>query len=142
MQKFKYISSSEEETKQIGFKLASRAKVGDIIILSGDLGSGKTTFVKGFCKFFSIPEELVNSPSFTIMNVYEGTEKIYHFDFYRLNKIDEIDNEIFLEYIEDEKVIKLIEWNKLNIPTTLRRITVEIKHIEEGEREIIITLEE
>ncbi|MGB9622060.1 MAG: tRNA (adenosine(37)-N6)-threonylcarbamoyltransferase complex ATPase subunit type 1 TsaE [Brevinematia bacterium] len=138
MQKFNYISSSPDETKQIGFELANKVTKGDIIILHGDLGSGKTTFVKGFCKFFLIEEEEVTSPSFTLMNIYEGTEKIYHFDFYRISDIDNIDSEIFLEYIEDNKAIKLIEWNKIEIPSTLRVIRVEIDYISEDKRKINI----
>ena len=103
---FKYISQNETDTINFACKLASFLQNGDIIILSGDLGSGKTKFTQGILKFFSLDKE-ISSPTFTIVNEYNAPNNIniYHFDVYRLADIDEFyalggdeyfDNGIFL----------------------------------------------
>ncbi len=85
----KFVSNNEEETKAIGYNLASKLNIGDIVILSGDLGSGKTKFTEGFLSFFGLADE-ISSPTFTIVNEYSKNDiNIYHFDVYRLNDIDE-----------------------------------------------------
>lgn len=85
----KFVSNNEEETKSIGYNLACKLNVGDIVILSGDLGSGKTKFTEGFLSFFDLADE-ISSPTFTIVNEYSKNDiNIYHFDVYRLNDIDE-----------------------------------------------------
>jgi tRNA threonylcarbamoyladenosine biosynthesis protein TsaE len=83
-------STSTEETKQIGYKLAEYLCKGDIIVLSGDLGAGKTVFVSGILNFFN-KEKDVASPTFTIANEYSLTPnlKMFHLDVYRLNKEEE-----------------------------------------------------
>lgn len=136
MEEVKFISVSEEDTKKIARDLAEKTKIGDVVILSGDLGSGKTTFSKGFCSYFGISEDEVNSPSFTLVNIYFGKVKIYHLDLYRINNIDYIDYENFIEYIEDETSIKLIEWNKLDIDVPFRIFLVNITSLDENKREI------
>ena len=78
-------SFSERETVQIAKNLAKQAKAGDVYCLSGDLGVGKTVFTKGFAKGLGI-QEPVNSPTFTIMQIYEeGNLPLYHFDVYSAN---------------------------------------------------------
>ena len=81
-------STSEIDTYNIGKKIASNLSVGDIVAFYGDLGSGKTAMIKGICDFFDV-DEIVVSPTFTIINRYEGKEKnipitIYHIDLYRI----------------------------------------------------------
>lgn len=84
-----YISHSEEETKKIAYKIAANSKKGDIIVLCGELGSGKTKFTEGFLEYFNLQNEL-SCPTFTIVNVYDAPNfPIYHFDVYRLEDIDE-----------------------------------------------------
>lgn len=84
-----YISHSEEETKKIAYKIAANSKKGDILVLCGELGSGKTKFTEGFLEYFNLQNEL-SSPTFTIVNVYDAPNfPIYHFDVYRLEDIDE-----------------------------------------------------
>lgn len=138
MGKYNIISKSEEDTKKIAKELAKKVNQGDIVLLTGDLGSGKTTFSKGFCSYFSIEEDEVSSPSFTLVNVYKGKSKIYHLDLYRIENLDEIDYQTFKEYIEDEKAIKIIEWNKIKIDLPFKTFKVEIKHVNETTREITI----
>jgi tRNA threonylcarbamoyladenosine biosynthesis protein TsaE len=135
----KFISNSEEETKNIAKELAKSLLPGDVVVLVGELGSGKTTFTKGICEFFGIDGNEVSSPSFSLLNIYKSEKaKIYHFDFYRLDKLDYVDTESFSEFVYDKKAIKVIEWNKLDLDPTLRTIFVKIKHLSENTREIEI----
>lgn len=105
------ISNSENETIELGKKIAKNLKKGDIIILSGDLGSGKTKLTEGILSFFNLQDE-ISSPTFTIVNEYI-TEKlnIYHFDLYRLNDIDEFEAIGGEEYFE--KGVCIIEWGEM-----------------------------
>ena len=106
-----YISNSEEDTINIGKKIASQLKKGDIIILSGDLGSGKTKLTEGVLSYFGLQNE-ISSPTFTIVNEYDTENlKIYHFDLYRLADIDEFFAIGGEEYFE--KGASIIEWGEL-----------------------------
>lgn len=83
MNNFEYISHSADETVNFAYKLATKLGVGDIIVLNGDLGSGKTKFTEGILKYFGLENE-ISSPTFTIVNEYNANElKIFHFDVYR-----------------------------------------------------------
>ncbi|MFQ5788207.1 MAG: tRNA (adenosine(37)-N6)-threonylcarbamoyltransferase complex ATPase subunit type 1 TsaE, partial [Thermodesulfobacteriota bacterium] len=94
------ISKSEQETEEIAAKLAARLKAGDNVCLYGQLGAGKTCFARGIVSSLrrkkitpGLPvgtDVAVKSPSYTLMNVYEGNPNIYHFDFYRVDNDDEI----------------------------------------------------
>lgn len=92
-------------------KIASQVKSCDIIVLSGDLGSGKTKFTEGFLSYFNLQDE-ISSPTFTIVNEY-NTEKfnIYHFDVYRLEELDEFSAIGGEDYFEDG--VCIIEWGEL-----------------------------
>ena len=93
----------------------STSVTGDLIALIGDLGSGKTTFVQGFCSALAI-DQRVTSPTFTLMHIYwAGEQPVYHFDFYRLNSLEEIDLLGCQEYF-DTDAISLIEWPELALP--------------------------
>lgn len=105
------VSNSEKETIELGKKIASKLKKGDIIILSGDLGSGKTKFTEGILTYFGLEDE-ISSPTFTIVNEYNTeTLNIYHFDVYRLNDIDEFRAIGGEEYFE--KGACIIEWGEM-----------------------------
>lgn len=80
----KVVSRSEEETMQIAADFAQKVSAGDIICLQGELGSGKTHFVKGFVKAFGINSDDVRSPTYTLINEYLSDPPIYHFDCYRI----------------------------------------------------------
>ena len=88
----KYISNSEEETRKAAAEIAAGLKPGDVIALNGDLGAGKTAFVKGIAEYFSCEDD-VTSPTFTLVNEYGGDVCIYHFDVYRIENpsIEECD---------------------------------------------------
>lgn len=104
-------SNNENETKAFAKKLASKLQIGDIIILSGELGSGKTKFTEGILEYFNLQNE-ISSPTFTIVNEYSTPNfPIYHFDVYRLENEDE-----FLAIGGEEyfsKGICIIEWGEM-----------------------------
>lgn len=109
---FKYTSNSVEETRKIAYELCNKLNTNDVVVLSGDLGSGKTAFMYGVAKYFGIENDIC-SPTFTLVNEYEAKNntKIFHFDVYRLE-----DSEEFLEiggtdYFEQG--ICFIEWGKI-----------------------------
>jgi tRNA threonylcarbamoyladenosine biosynthesis protein TsaE len=108
-------SEKEEETIKAGEKFASILKPGDILGLDGELGSGKTRFAKGICRYFRV-SEMVNSPTFIFVNEYSGEEpiggkriSIYHFDLYRITCPAELDIIGFNEYIRNDSIV-IIEW--------------------------------
>lgn len=135
----KYITNSEEETKKFAKEFAKKLKVGDVIVLTGDLGSGKTKFVEGVLSNFGLENE-ISSPTFTIVNEYKKDGiNIYHFDVYRLEDSDEFYAIGGEEYFE--KGICLIEWGEIIENILLKKhITVTFKRNldEENKREIEI----
>ena len=122
---YKFISHSEDETKQFAYKLASRLNIGDIILLVGDLGAGKTKFTEGLLSFWNLQDE-ISSPTFTIVNEYNTQNiNIYHFDVYRLSDVDEFFAIGGLEYFENG--ISIIEWGDIIediIPKDFIKITI------------------
>lgn len=105
------VSKSENDTKRIAKKVAEKLKQGDIIVLSGDLGSGKTKFTEGFLQFWNLEDE-ISSPTFTIVNEYNAPKfNINHFDVYRLSDIDEFYAMGGTEYFENG--ISIIEWGEI-----------------------------
>lgn len=107
----KFISKSEQDTIDFAYNLASKLHTGDIIVLSGELGSGKTKFTQGILKFFNLENE-ISSPTFTIVNEYNSdNQNIYHFDVYRLADSDEFYAIGGDEYFE--KGICIIEWGEI-----------------------------
>ena len=82
-------SESVEQTKEIARNFAGNLKPGDVVCLKGDLGAGKTHFVKGMAGEFGIDESEVQSPTFTLINEYEGSLSLYHFDCYRMESVRE-----------------------------------------------------
>ena len=114
---------SLNQTKLLAIELSKFLQKGNIIVLNGNLGTGKTTLVKNICEQWEISN--VNSPSFSIVNEYSGTNKVYHFDFYRLKKIEELYDIGYEEYLNDEESIIFIEWGNL-MNEALPRIYLEI----------------
>ena len=111
MKNFKYISHSENDTMNFAKKLASKLKVGDVVVLSGELGAGKTKFTEGFLSYFGLEKE-ISSPTFTIVNEYKNKDiDIYHFDVYRLEDVDEFYAIGGDEYFNSG--ICIIEWGEL-----------------------------
>ena len=122
-----------EETKQFGFELGKNAKSGDIYCLDGDLGVGKTSCTQGFAKGLGVEDEYITSPTFTIINEYEGRLKLYHFDVYRIGSLEEMDDTGYEDYFFGDGVC-LVEWAKLIdelMPKEAVWITIE-KDLEKG----------
>lgn len=106
----RYISKSAEETEAIGKELGSKLKKGQVISLRGSLGAGKTVFAKGIARALGINESIV-SPTFTLVQEYDGAEKLYHLDIYRLSGEDEFESMGGEEFLYPDG-ITLIEWSE------------------------------
>ena len=125
-------SRSEAESFQLARRLGEKAEKGEIYCLEGELGTGKTVFAKGFAKGLGI-EEIVDSPTFTIVKEYRGREKLYHFDVYRIEDAEELQEIGFSEMISGDAIC-LIEWASQieeEIPENAKWITIE-KDLEKG----------
>lgn len=111
MNDFQFISNSEADTMNFAKQIAAKLKRGDIVVLTGELGSGKTKFVEGFLSFFGLENE-ISSPTFTIVNEYDTNDfPIYHFDVYRLEDSSEFYEIGGEEYFENG--LCLIEWGEI-----------------------------
>lgn len=134
----KFESNSVEETIRIGKNYAPNLKIGDVVCLEGDLGAGKTHFVKGIASFFDVEAEKVSSPTFTLINEYEGKIPIYHFDCYRL-KTEEEALEIGIEEYLYGDGISIIEWpSKIKGLIPENAVQIEIHHQGDSKRSIKI----
>lgn len=126
-------TSTPEETKELAISLAKEAKAGDVILLHGDLGVGKTVFSQGFAQGLKIAEP-IQSPTFTILQEYdEGTLPFYHFDVYRISDPEEMYEIGFQDYLYGNGVC-LIEWaSKVEelLPEEVIEIEIE-KNLEKG----------
>ena len=124
-----FMSDSPEQTFNFGFQIGERLDGGEILLLSGPLGAGKTILVKGICAALGIEEEDVTSPSFTLVNPYEGRLRLYHLDLYRLDQGATAAHAVDLdELLGDEKSVIVIEWaermGNYPLPANSWRITV------------------
>ena len=106
---FSVITSSPEQTWEIGRLLGILLEAGDTVCLYGDLGAGKTNFAYGIARGLDVQEQYITSPTFTFVNEYQGRVPLYHLDLYRLKGPDELENIGFDEYIESDGVT-VIEW--------------------------------
>lgn len=133
------ISKSVEETMAIGEKLAKSLRPGDVVALTGELGSGKTVFTKGIARGLGVKDvRYVNSPTFVIVKEYKGRVPLYHFDLYRLDRSSVIDSENFEEYFYADGVT-VVEWaEKIAKLLPGKRIEVRLSVAGEGKREICI----
>lgn len=105
------ISNSEKETIELAKEFAPYLNHGDIVTFTGELGAGKTFFIKAVCNALEIYD--AGSPSFAIINEYTGNKKLYHLDFYRIRKLEELYDIGIEEYLADMEAIKFIEWADL-----------------------------
>lgn len=125
-----FIVDTADSTMKLGRKLGELMHSGDIVCITGDLGAGKTHFTKGFAKGLEINEP-ITSPTFTIVNEYEGRLKLHHFDVYRVCDPDEIEAIGFDEYIFSDAV-SIIEWsNFIEELIPKEHIWVDIKKVPE-----------
>ncbi len=130
-----FISKSFEETIKIGEDYAKTLKKGDVVLLGGDLGAGKTAFTKGIAKGLGIDKEIL-SPTYAYMNDYSGI--LYHYDCYRLTSGEDAEALGLTDYFYQDGIC-VIEWSeniKSVLPKTVKRVTIE--KISENERKIIL----
>jgi tRNA threonylcarbamoyladenosine biosynthesis protein TsaE len=139
-----FISKSEEETYKIASGLLKKAKPGDIFALEGDLGSGKTTFVKGLAKALKIKKE-VTSPTFVLLKHYKvphsvgGIKNLIHIDCYRMGSFEDAYSIGIGELLGDEESIILLEWpSKIKEILPSRTIKLEFKYLSNKERKIFV----
>ncbi len=133
------VTKSAEETTALGERLARELKAGDIICLFGDLGSGKTTFVKGLAAGLQAGERQVVSPTFVLMNCYEGRLPLFHFDLYRLEDTRQIAGIGYDEFLYGDGVA-VVEWAEhLAELMPAEYLHVALTAGEENERELTFT---
>ena len=128
---FTHITQSPEGTVKLAEKVAQRIREGTIVCLEGNLGAGKTLFVQSMAKTLGVQGE-VTSPTFNLMNIYEGFCPIVHFDLYRIQTEEELEEIGFYEYTDFPEGIVLIEWAE-KFPDALPDdyVRIEIERIKE-----------
>lgn len=130
-------SDSPDQTMRIAKEFSKKVKEGDVICLRGDLGAGKTQFVRGFVQGFGFTGNEVSSPTFTVINEYRGESSIYHFDCYRLEHYSEAVEIGAEEYLYGNG-ITIIEWpDKISeiLPNDSVNITINV--LSENKREFV-----
>ena len=133
-------TSSPEETIQLGQFIGEVLRPGSVIGLCGELGTGKTHLIKGLAKGLAVDDRYyVTSPSFTIINEYPGRTPLNHFDLYRLEEMDQMQELGYEEYFYSEG-ITAIEWAEKVLPLLPEnRLMVEITHLSKNRRKFMIT---
>ena len=133
-----FISKSPQDTITLASKFARQLKAGDIVCLHGELGAGKTTFVKGLAKALKINPNAVNSPTFVLLNIYDGKLPVYHFDLYRIEGA-ELANLGYEEYFYGNG-IAVIEWaERLKDQMPKEYFLIELAHRSESKRLVQIS---
>jgi len=140
-----FISKSEKETIEFASEIAKTAKPGDIFTLEGDLGSGKTTFAKGFALGLGI-KKAITSPTFVIMKKYDvsgnpnNIERLVHLDCYRFGYPSEIESVGLSEYYSDGESVILLEWpEKADLPDDANTHEILFEYLDENRRKIKIS---
>jgi tRNA threonylcarbamoyladenosine biosynthesis protein TsaE len=133
-----FISQSEQETRDIAARFARSIQGNEKIYLFGPLGSGKTSFVRGFVESFGISPSEVSSPTFTLVREYGKQKKIYHVDLYRFDKEEEIFEAGIYEILTGDDLV-LVEWaDRLKRYYPEDAIRIEFAHAGESQRQISI----
>jgi tRNA threonylcarbamoyladenosine biosynthesis protein TsaE len=117
-------TTSPEETEAAGARLAAALRPGDVVLVSGELGSGKTTFVRGACRALGV-EEPVTSPTFTIGTVYEGAVDVAHLDLYRLGPVAGEESALLDDYLTPER-IAFVEWPEVG-QSAIERVAAHVR---------------
>ncbi|MBN2160575.1 MAG: tRNA (adenosine(37)-N6)-threonylcarbamoyltransferase complex ATPase subunit type 1 TsaE [Spirochaetes bacterium] len=133
----KIITRSEGETLSLAEELGRNAGPGSLFALTGELGTGKTIVAKGIAKGLGITDE-ITSPTFTLMEIYEGPVQLYHFDLYRIERSEELDRLFFEEYWDGDGV-SVIEWaDRAHGRLPAERVNITIEYLNDTSRSITI----
>lgn len=141
----RFISQSEQETRNIAGEIAEKLVPGDVILFTGEMGAGKTAFTKGLAEFFGTDEE-VSSPTFALVHEYPGRVPVFHFDLYRIFGFDDLYAIGFFDYLDRGGII-VVEWSE-NVPELAPElennglenvVRVDITKLSENEREINVS---
>lgn len=133
---FSIITSGPEQTEHLGEALGSILEPGDLICLYGDLGSGKTHFSFGVAMGLEVKEQYITSPTFTLVNIYQGRMPFYHIDLYRLKDPSELEDVGLDEYVDSDGAT-VIEWaERADDELPEERLSVYFSHLDERSREI------
>jgi tRNA threonylcarbamoyladenosine biosynthesis protein TsaE len=134
------LTHSSEETIAQGREIGAKLKAPVLILLSGDLGAGKTTLTKGIAAGLGAArEDDVTSPTFTLVHKYEGRTRVYHVDLYRIENLHDFET-LGLEDIFSEQAVVIVEWpDRLKLRTDWRIVRIQLEHVAEDTRKILIT---
>jgi tRNA threonylcarbamoyladenosine biosynthesis protein TsaE len=135
-----FLTHSTEETIALGHEIAAELKAPMLVLLSGDLGAGKTTLTKGIARGLrAAKEEDVTSPTFTLVHKYEGEARMYHVDLYRIGDAHDFET-LGLEDVFSEQAIVLVEWPERMPPvrTGWPLVRIHLEHVDEETRRITI----
>jgi tRNA threonylcarbamoyladenosine biosynthesis protein TsaE len=133
------VSRSAEETIARGREIASQMRAPLLVLLSGELGAGKTTLAKGIISGLGVAaEEEITSPTFTLVHTFGGPVKVFHVDLYRVSEVQEFDS-LGLEDLFAEPAIVLIEWpERMRLRTDWPVLRIDLEHVSEEERKITV----
>ncbi len=134
-----YKTHSESETEALGARFGAALPAGTVAALYGDLGCGKTAFVRGMARGMGLDEDQVSSPTFTIVNEYEGTVPLFHFDMYRLGGADELYDIGWEDYLSRGGVCA-VEWSE-NVPGAFDGDEIAVRFRKTGDCSREITIE-
>lgn len=134
---FSVTSTTPEETERAGEQLGSLARPGDFVSLVGDLGAGKTCFSRGVARGVGVdPTTPVTSPTFTLLNIYQGRIPLYHFDLYRLTGDGDVTDLGFVDYFDGDGLC-LVEWaERLDAELPPERLEIVFRHADESIRQL------
>ncbi len=132
MDKERFLAATAEETIELGKKFAQLLPKGSTVFLQGELGAGKTTFVKGMAEAFQVIREEVASPTFQYLNIYKGSKTLCHFDLYRLENESQFFDMGFDEFFNEETIC-CVEWaERLHAFCPKQPVHVTLSHHEQG----------
>lgn len=134
------LTRSSEETIAQGREIGARLTPPVLILLSGDLGAGKTTLTKGIAAGLGAArEDDVTSPTFTLIHKYEGSTRVYHVDLYRIEDLHDLET-LGLEDIFAEQAVVIVEWpDRMKLRTDWPIVRIQLEHVAEDTRKILIT---
>ena len=139
-----YLCESPQETFDLGEKIGESLRGGEVILLSGELGAGKTLLTKGILHALGYGADEVTSPSFTLVNLYRAEFDVYHIDFWRLDNVEDVAGAVGLdEILEDETAVVIAEWSEMLKEKTFENkiISISIEGDGDDARKIVVNFE-